>query len=137
MIVLDTHVLIWAIHGDPRLGSAAKRTLDPPGRERSVGVSAITPWEIALLSERGRLRLDRDVGEWIDAALTVPGISLLPIEPEIAIGSVRLPGSFPADPADRFIVATARHHGVPLLTADRKILAYGAEGTLQTLDARN
>ena len=102
-----------------------------------MGVSAITPWEIALLSERGRSRLDRDVGEWIDAALTVPGISLLPIEPEIAIGSVRLPGSFPGAPADRFIVATARHHGVPLLTADRKILAYGAEGTLQTLDARN
>ena len=109
MIILDTHVLIWAIHGDPRLGSAAKRALDPPGRERSVGVSAITPWEIAFLSERGRLRLDRGVGEWIDAALAVPGISLLPIEPGDRDRKRTLAGILPGRPGR----SVHRRHGTP------------------------
>lgn len=136
MIVVDTHVLIWAIQGDPRLGSAAARTIEAGGRAIQVGVSAISPWEIALLTERGRLRLDRDVASWIEAVLDLPGFRLLPIEPAIAVGSVRLPGAFTSDPADRFIVATARHHGARLLTADRAILDYGTAGHVRTVDAR-
>lgn len=137
VIVVDTHVLIWAIQGDRRLGSAAARAIGESGREGRVGVSAITPWEIALLTERGRLRLDRDVAEWIDAVLELPGSRLLPIEPAIAVGSVRLPGAFTSDPVDRLIVATARHHGARLLTADRAILDYGAAGHVRTTDARH
>ena len=137
VIVVDTHVLIWAVQGDPRLGSAADRHLEERERDGRVGVSAITPWEIALLTERGRLRLDRDVAEWIDAVLELPAIRLLPIEPAIGVGSVRLPGPFTSDPADRLIVATARHHGTRLLTADRAILDYGAAGHVRTVDARS
>ena len=137
VIVVDTHVLIWAIHEDPRLGSGAKRSMEADGRRSGVCVSAITPWEIALLTERGRLRLDRDVAEWIDAVLELPAFRLLPIEPAIAFGSVRLPGPFTSDPADRLIVATARHHGTRLLTADRAILDYGAAGHVRTVDARD
>jgi len=137
MIVVDTHVLIWAIQGDRRLGSAAARVIEANGRESRVGVSAITPWEIALLTERGRLRLDRDVAEWIDTVLKLPAFRLLPIQPAIAVGSVRLPGAFTSDPADRLIVATARHHGARLLTADRAILDYGATGQVRTTDARH
>ncbi len=136
VIVLDTHVLIWAIHEDPRLGSAAARTLEADGRAMLVGVSAISPWEIALLAERGRLRLDRDVVEWIEAVLDLPGFRLLPIEPAIAVASVRLPGTLTRDPADRLIVATARHHGAQLMTADRAMLDYGAAGHVRTVDAR-
>ena len=136
VIVVDTHVLIWAIDGDPRLGAAAERIIEADGREISVGVSAITPWEIALLTERGRLRLDRDVAEWIHAVLDLPGFRLLPIEPAIAVASVRLPGTFTPDPADRLIVATARHHRARLLTADRAILDYGAAGHVHTVNAR-
>lgn len=137
MIVLDTHVLIWAIHEDSRLGSVAQTTIEAIGRENHAGVSAITPWEIALLTERGRLRLDRDVVDWIEAVLDLPGLRLLPIEPAIAIASVRLPGAFTRDPADRLIVATARHHGARLLTADRAILDYGTAGHVRTVNARS
>ena len=131
VIVLDTHVLIWAVQGDARLGPAAARSVEREAKAGGVGVSAITPWEIALLAERGRLRLDRDVGDWIAAALNVPGFRLLPIEPAIAVASVRLPASMPADPADRLIVATARHHGAQLLTADRQILDFAAHGHIR------
>ena len=135
MIILDTHVLIWAVEGDARLGPAARTAITEAAPEEGVGISAITPWEIALLSEKGRLRLSRDVGAWIDAALGLPGVRLAPILPAIAIDSVRLPGTFHADPADRLIVATARHHSAPLLTADRAILEYGAGSHASIVDA--
>ena len=135
MIVLDTHALIWAVDGDPRLGRAARAAIEETGRTDRIAVSAITPWEIALLAEKGRLRLGCDVAVWIGTALDLPGIRLMPIEPAIAIDSVRLPGSFHADPADRFIVATARHYSAPLLTADRAILEYAGGGHVRTLDA--
>ena len=76
-----------------------------------------------------------ELGAWIRAVFQTPGIDLMPIEPAIAIDSVRLPGNFHADPADRLIIATARRWGAPLLTADNAILAYGAEGHVQAIDA--
>ena len=135
MIVLDTHALIWAIEDERRLGSDARAKITAAEQEDGIGISAITPWEIALLVEKGPLRLSREVREWIMAVLALPAIGLLPIEPVIAIESARLPGAFHADPADRFIVATARHYGVPLLTADYAILTYAAGGHVQTIDA--
>ena len=134
LIVLDTHTLIWAVEGDGRLGKSASRLIEETVQADRVAVSAITPWEIALLVERRRLRLGREVGAWIAEALALPGVALIPIEPAIAIDSVRLPGEFHADPADRFIVATARHLQVPLLTADRRILAYSAAGHVRAVD---
>ncbi len=135
MIVLDTHTLIWTVEGDGRLGRSASRLIEETVQTDRVAVSAITPWEIAMLVERRRLRLGREVGEWIAEALALPGVTLIPIEPAIAINSVRLPGEFHADPADRFIVATARHLKASLLTADRTILAYSAAGHLRAVDA--
>lgn len=135
MIVLDTHALIWAVEDDGRLGANAARLIEETVQADRLAVSAITPWEIALLVQRGRLRLRREVTNWIEEVLALPGVSLVPIEPAIAIDSVRLPGDFHADPADRFIVATARHQDAPLLTADRQILAYSAAGHVQTVDA--
>ena len=135
MILLDTHVLVWAVEGNRRLGTNACTAIAAAGRADSIGISAITPWEIALLAERNRLRLGQEVGAWIEAALALPGIQLIPIEPAIAIDSVRLPGAFHADPADRFIVATARYSGARLLTADGAILSYAKSGYVDTIDA--
>ena len=135
MILLDTHVLVWSAEGHPRLGLAVSSRIEETRRTDRVGVSAMTPWEIALLVEKGRLRLAMEVAVWMETVLGAQGIDLLPVEPAIALDSVRLPGDFPADPADRLIVATARHWGVPLLTADQTILAYAADGHVQAVDA--
>ena len=135
MIVLDTHVLIWAMEDERRLGADARAAITAAEQADGIGISAITPWEIALLAQKDRLRLSREVREWIMAALALPAIELLPIEPAIASESVRLPGALHADPADRFIVATARHYGAPLLTADYAILTYAAGGHVQIIDA--
>ncbi len=136
MIVVDTHVLVWAVQADvSRIGAKARKVLDAAVGVRGLYVSAITPWEIAMLAHHGRLALGKDVGEWIDQALSLPGVILAPLEPAIAVDSVRLPGAVHKDPADRFIIATARHLGLPVLTGDRAILAYGSAGYVKTVDA--
>lgn len=135
MIVLDTHVLVWAMEGDGRLGPRSGRMIEDAAGETSLFVSAITPWEIAMLTEKGRLALGRDVGAWLGAVLALPGIRLAPITPTLAVDSVRFPGDIHADPADRLIIATARELGATLLTADRAILDYGSRGHVVVKDA--
>lgn len=135
MIVLDTHVLVWALDNDARLGRQARAAIERASEAGSVFVSAITPWEIASLVQKGRLALTEDVGAWLETVLAMPALRLAALEPAIAVDSVRLPGTLHADPADRIIIATARHLGSPLLTADRAILDYGGAGHVLVIDA--
>lgn len=121
--LLDTHVLVWALDAPGRLSKPVGALLGDAANY-PLGVAAITPWEIALLSARGRILLNRPVADWIQAALRPGFVELLPLTPPIAIDSCALPGDFHPDPADRMIVATARHHGLTLLTADESIRAY-------------
>ena len=88
-----------------------------------------------MLVSKGRLALDRDVGEWVSAGSSLPGMRMEPLSPEIAVASTRLPGDLHPDPADRMIAATARHLGAMLVTADRMLLDYSARGHLKALDA--
>ncbi len=121
--LLDTHVLIWALDAPERLPARVAAVLRDPAN-LPLGVAAITPWEIAMLSARGRLRLGQPVETWLSAALQPEITSLLPLSPAIAVESCQLPGAFHADPADRLIVATARLHGLTLISADESIRAY-------------
>ena len=134
-LLLDTHVLLWLLRGDPRLSPPVRQRIDEAARQRQLWVSAITPWEIGMLVAKGRLVLDRDVAEWIDAALALPGLQLAPLDPGVAVASTRLPQLFHGDPADRIIVATARHLGAALVTADAVLLAYGGQGHVAVVAA--
>jgi PIN domain nuclease of toxin-antitoxin system len=134
-VLLDTHVLLWAIENVPRLGRRAIQTLDRATSEEGAFVSAITPWEISMGVERGRISIRKGVERWVAEALATPGIRLAPLEPEIAVAAAKLPRAFMNDPSDQIIVATARHLGVPLITADHKILDYGEAGHVRTVDA--
>jgi PIN domain nuclease of toxin-antitoxin system len=125
MIVLDTHVLIWWINGDSELSRSALKAIEA---EQSGGgeilVSAISAWEIAMLVERGRLTISREIGEWMDLIKSIPAVRFVSIDDEIAMQSVALPGDLHKDPADRFIVATARKFGAALATKDEKLTNY-------------
>lgn len=135
LLLLDTHILVWLVVGDPRLRAAARRRVEKAAQDQCLWVSAITAWEIGMLVAKGRLVLDRDVTGWVQAALALPGIRLATLEPVLAIDSTRLPGALHADPADRLIVATARHLGATLVTADTALLAYGRQGHVGVLAA--
>jgi PIN domain nuclease of toxin-antitoxin system len=88
-----------------------------------------------MLVAKGRLTLDRDVGEWVQAALSLPGMGLIALEPEIAVAASRLPGEMHGDPADRLIVASARHMGAVLITDDKLILDYAEADHVRALRA--
>lgn len=135
LVLLDTHVWVWLLNGDPRVGRKARTAIERSLSAEAVLLSAISPWEVAMLVGKGRLTLDRDVGEWVQMATTLPGVRLEPIAPDIAVASTRLPGNLHADPADRLIVATARHLGAVLLTNDGLLLDYGAAGHVKTIRA--
>jgi PIN domain nuclease of toxin-antitoxin system len=123
VIVLDTHIWVWWVHGDSRLPEAHSAILQQH-EESGLGVSVISCWEVAKLVEKGRLILPCAIDQWMRQALAYPGITLLPLEPEIAIESTRLPHPFHNDPADQIIVATARVHQCPVVTIDKRISAY-------------
>jgi PIN domain nuclease of toxin-antitoxin system len=135
VILLDTHVLVWLVEGHARLGEKAISMIDDAASKSTILVSAISIWEIAMLVEKGRLALSQDIDQWVNRVLALPGIRLASLTPDISIESARLPGNFHADPADRIIVATARHRGAIVLTVDRAMLAYASGGHLKTLDA--
>ncbi|HEV2322767.1 MAG TPA: type II toxin-antitoxin system VapC family toxin [Terracidiphilus sp.] len=132
-LLLDTHVLVWLLEDSTRISDAAYAQLQQAANEDQLLVSAITPWEIALLDAKGRVKLTREVGDWLDAALGLPGIHLEPLSPAIAVASTRLPGDIHGDPADRILVATARHVDATLVTADQQLLTYAAQGFLKCM----
>ncbi len=124
MIVLDTHTLLWWVNDPTTLSKPAKQTIDAAVESRSVYVSSITAWEIALLVERGRLRLALDVRDWLCRCEALPFLTFVPINNAIAVESVRLPDFPHADPADRIITATALSLGAALVTKDDKLQNY-------------
>lgn len=131
MIAIDTHVLVWLATGTRQMISkkAMKRITEELDRGE-IWVSAISAWEIAMLVERERLILSLDVETWLGKVSEIDAIRFQPVNNKIAIESVRLPGEFHKDPADRIIVATARTMGLVLITADEKIQAYPHVNTI-------
>jgi PIN domain nuclease of toxin-antitoxin system len=134
-LLLDTHVVLWATLHDARLGKQAKKAINLAAREDRMLISAITPWEIGLLASKKRINLHRDALEWVRAAVGMPGVGLTPLSPDVAVGSSQLPFEMHSDPADRILVATARHLGATLVTADRALLAIAKGGHFRALDA--
>jgi hypothetical protein len=77
-----------------------------------------------MLAQRGRLMLNMEVEHWLALVVALPAVRRLPLNPLVALLATRLPEHFHADPADRFLVAQARQLGIPLMSADSRILAY-------------
>ena len=127
--VLDTHIWIRTLSGDPLLNRPPfLEQLAFLSRQCALLLASISLWETAMLVSKGRLTLTMPVQEWMDTALIRGGITVIPLTTEISTDSAALPGTFHGDPADRIIVATARRHNATLITLDRKILSFGEEG---------
>lgn len=122
MIVLDTHALVWWVTDDPTLSKKAKAIIEREQAAGEIVVSSISAWEIAMLVEREKLVLSVDVSTWLAMAAEIA--RFVPVDVDVAVKSVQLPGKFHKDPADRMIVATARKFAAPLVTKDEKIRAY-------------
>ena len=124
MILLDTHALVWWVDNPAQLSRPASEAIEQAMKTKSVYVSCFSSWEIALLVERGRLRLALDVRDWLARCERLPFLSFVPVSTAIAVESVRLPDFPHADPADRIITATALSLGALLVTKDDKLRSY-------------
>lgn len=114
-LLLDTHVIVWAASGADGLDRRVAALLTDARHD--LWMSAVSAWELAMLSERGRIDLRPDPEQWLTRAVAGLGLKEAPLTSAIAFESRRLSAST-EDPADRFIAATARVHDCVLVTAD-------------------
>lgn len=110
---------------------AATVSASIPPREAAVladhneqfGLSAISLWEVAKKVQIGKLQLTKDLRAWFDDT-TRAHIVVLPLEPDVIVEAMRLPGFPNQDPSDELIVATARIYDLILMTSDRALRNY-------------
>lgn len=133
-LLLDTCTLIFMTERT-RMAPAAVETLQAATEGGEITyVSPITAWEVGMLTSRGRLQLLIRPERWFSNLFEVPGVRLAEMSPDVLIASSFLPGKPPKDPTDRIIAATARELGATLITRDRALLDYGAQGYVAVLE---
>lgn len=118
-LLLDTHIFIWSLRDPARLSRRVAAALGEAANEKWL--SPISIWETLLLAERGRLVLEPDPPAWIRQQIAGLPFRQAPITHEVAIES-RTVDLRHDDPADRFLMATARVYDLTLVTADRRLL---------------
>ena len=115
-ILLDSHVVHWWSAEPERLSRAATEAVSEADE---LAVASITWFELAWLAKHERILLTIPIGSWLEdlgRQVRTVGISA-----RIADAAVSLPSSFPGDPADRLIYATAIQNGWHLVTKDQRI----------------
>lgn len=121
MILLDTHVVVWAAIERKRLSRAAESALRRARADGGLAIASISQWEIASLFARGRIETFGTIEASVRQVLETVGVVVRPITQEIAILATQFPESYSRDPADRLIGATARAEGIALVTQDERI----------------
>jgi|SRR5690242_8724031 PIN domain nuclease of toxin-antitoxin system len=133
-LLWDTCAAIW-IYEKAKLSQAALDAMSAAYRDGVPSyISPITAWEIGMLTAHGRLQLLIRPERWFSNLFEVPGVRLAEMSADVLIASSYLPGKPPKDPTDRIIAATARELGATLITRDRALLDYGAQGHVAVLE---
>lgn len=127
-LLLDTCAVIFISEGETLAAGAADLLNAAHRAGAATYISPITAWEVGLLAARERLQLLLTPQRWFARLFDAPGVRLADMSPDLLIASSFLPGTPPRDPADRIILATARDLGCTLITRDRALLDYGAQG---------
>ncbi len=122
--LIDSHTLIWAVDDPTQLGPQAVVELKNPANQLLLG--AATVWELAIKVGRGKLTLSLPYRRWMTKAIADLGLSVLPITVEYADVQAGLPRHH-GDPFDRLIVAQAIMEGVPVISSDPQLDAYGVD----------
>ena len=121
MILLDTHVLLMLALKPEGLSKAAARAVARAVAGDGIAIASITLWEIALLIDAGRIFAHGSTETFLKQISQRPRMFVLDLTAEIAALAFQFPPEFPKDPADRIIAATARTHGLTLVTKDQRL----------------
>jgi PIN domain nuclease of toxin-antitoxin system len=129
LILLDTHVVLW-LAGEPAQVSSKAHAAIESARTTGSGLAIcdITLLELAMIARRKKLRLETSLESFLDELES--RFRVLPITAKACARAAALPASYPSDPADRIIGATAIIEGLPLVTADRAIRGSGVVRTI-------
>jgi len=120
VILVDTHVVVWLAFDQDQISRKARTAIDDARKNADgLAISDITLWELAILASKGRIRLDISIESFLQEVES--RFVVLPINGRACARAMGLPASYPKDPADRMIGATALVEGLLLLTADREI----------------
>jgi PIN domain nuclease of toxin-antitoxin system len=134
-LLLDTHIWLWYAEGNAdRLPPKSVQRLDKAREGEGLRILSISVWEIGVLHAKGRIQLSAPFRDWVAQALSPAGISLVTLDADIAAESTLLPGEPHGDPADRFLIATARTRGCVLVTRDESIVQYGQAGYVRVME---
>jgi PIN domain nuclease of toxin-antitoxin system len=131
-LLLDTCAIIYLSSGTT-MSPALADDVATRAKSGKVFVSPISAWELGSLASRGRIALATDPLEFFETFVTALRATILNLNSEVLVKSSYLPGRPHRDPMDRILIAIARKNNLSLLTNDRAILAYGAEGHVKTL----
>jgi PIN domain nuclease of toxin-antitoxin system len=118
-LLLDTHIWIWSYIEPHRISSEVSRELTNPENDRFL--SAVSVWEAIVLLERKRIQFKKDFGEWFRESKEELRLNEVPVSWDVA-HELRFTMLEYRDPADRFLVATAKVHDLTLVTADERML---------------
>lgn len=126
-LLLDTHIWIWSVLEPQKLSARVTKQLTSP--ENQLWLSSISVWEALTLHRKGRLELDEEAESWVRKTLDLLQLNEAPLTIDVAVEVSKLRLTY-GDPADRFLVATAKVLGLTLVTSDERIIASGDVPTL-------
>ena len=133
-LLLDTCLLIWIATQSPSALKAKAVLQDAEDAKLPVYISPFSAWELGMLVAKGRLTSQLSLRVIFARLLALPGVALAGLSPDVLISANNLPFDVHPDPADRIIIATAREYGMRIVTRDRKILDYAAQGHVMALE---
>ena len=121
-LILDTHKFLWYIFGDPQLSSEANTLLQNPANEKLL--STASPWEVGIKVSTGKLKLSRPLEAYFEEQMQLNSIAMLPI----TLAHIARVSTLPfhhRDPFDRMLIAQSLVEGIPIISADAVLDAYG------------
>lgn len=121
MIFLDTHVVVWVVADEDRLSRPAASAIRRARNSDGIAIADVVIWELAFLLARGVLRTHNTIEKTVENFIVRSGVTVQSITPEIATIAAQFPDSYPKDPIDRIVGATARAAGLALVTKDERI----------------
>jgi len=130
VIILDTHAWLWLCLEPRRLSPAAATAIRRAMKDGGLAIASITLLEVSTMVARGRVVPGGTPETWLATLIDRSRVTIKDITPAVATLAAHLPNTFPGDPADRLIAATARAEGVSLVTRDARIEACGVVETI-------